>query len=89
MIKTILAAAFVLTPVVATAGESREFAHEGTNYAYTKEQKGDVTVIRGRTSNGEPFRLMVKGNRITGTFDNRAVSFTAAEARRYGLSLAD
>ena len=92
MMKTILAAAtaaLALTPAAVMASDSREFSHEGTNYAYTTEQKGDVTVIKGRTSAGEPFHLVLKGNRITGTFGNNAVSFTKAEAARNGLTRAD
>ena len=85
MIKTILIATLALTPAVAAASESAEFTHEGTNYAYTTEKRGDVTVITGRSSSGEPFRLTVKGNRVTGTYDSRSVSFTTADAKQAGI----
>lgn len=85
MIKTILFATLALTPAVAVASESAEFTHEGTNYAYTAEQKGDATVIKGRSSAGEPFHLVVKGNRVTGTYNNQSVSFTKADAKRAGI----
>ena len=92
MIKTVLSAALAtlaLVPAAAQAGDARQFSHEGVNYAYTTRQKGDVTVIEGRTSGGEPFRLFVKGDRITGTFNSSNVSFTKAEAARAGVQMAD
>ncbi|KHK90064.1 hypothetical protein [Novosphingobium malaysiense] len=82
MFKTILAAGaatLVAVPAVAQANDAREFSHEGVNYTYTTAQKGDVTVIDGRTSAGIPFRLYVKGERVTGTYNNRSVKFTKAD----------
>lgn len=89
MFKTIFAtatAAALIAPVAAFASEAREFSHEGVNYTYSTEQKGNVTVIDGETSKGEPFRLYVKGHRVTGTYNNRAVSFTTAEAAKLHLA---
>lgn len=83
MFKTVLAAAAVtlaIAPAVAQADEARQFSHEGVNYTYTTSQQGKVTVINGRTSAGEPFRLFVKGEQVSGTFNNRPVNFTKAEA---------
>lgn len=83
MFKTVLAAAaatLAIAPAVAHASEARQFSHEGVNYTYTTSQKGEVTVIDGRASTGEPFRLYVKGQHVTGTFNNQSVSFTRAEA---------
>lgn len=86
MFKTIFtAAALVALPVAAHAGDSRGFQHEGVNYTYTTAQKGDVTVIDGATSAGVPFRLYVKGQRVTGTYNSRYVSFTTAEAAKLNL----
>lgn len=82
------AAALTIVPAVAQAGEAREFSHEGVNYAYTTEQKGKVTVINGTTSAGEPFRLYVKGERVTGTYNDHYVSFTKAEAAKLNLASA-
>lgn len=89
MIKTILAAALVLSPAAALAGEHGEFVHEGTNYVYTTKQKGEATVIEGRSSRGEPFRLLVRGDRVTGTYNNHAVRFDAAQTRPYEVTLAN
>lgn len=82
MFKTIIAtgaAALVAVPAAAHASDAREFSHEGVNYTYTTAQKGDVTVIDGRTSAGVPFRLYVRGERVSGTYNNRSVSFTKAD----------
>lgn len=83
MFKTIIAATAVslaAVPAVAHASDAREFSHEGVDYTYTTAQKGSVTVINGHTTAGIPFRLFVKGERVTGTYNNRPVSFTTADA---------
>jgi hypothetical protein len=88
MFKTILASMTVTLaaiPAIAYADDAREFSHEGVNYAYTTEQKGNVTVINGTSSAGAPFRLYVKGGRVTGTYNSRSVSFTTAEAAKLHL----
>jgi hypothetical protein len=88
MFKTILASMTVTLaaiPAIAYADDAREFSHEGVNYAYTTAQKGNVTVIDGTSSTGAPFRLYVKGGRVTGTYNSRAVSFTTAEAAKVHL----
>ncbi|WP_067733753.1 hypothetical protein [Novosphingobium naphthalenivorans] len=83
MFKTIIAATAVsllAVPAVAQASEAHQFSHEGVDYTYTTAQKGKVTVINGHTTAGVPFRLFVKGERVTGTYNSRPVSFTTAEA---------
>lgn len=86
MLKTIFAATALLAlPAVAQADEARQFSHEGVNYSYTAQQKGQSTVISGNTSAGVPFRLVLKGDRVSGTFNDHYVSFTTAEAAKAGL----
>jgi hypothetical protein len=88
MFKTVFATAalsLLAVPAVAQANDAREFSHEGVNYAYTTQQKGKVTVIDGNTSAGVPFRLYVKGDRVSGTYNSRYVSFTTAEAAKLNL----
>ena len=88
MFKTIIAtaAAFLVLPAVAHAGEARQFSHEGVDYSYSTTQKGNSTVIDGRTSLGVPFHLFVRGERVTGTYDSHYVSFTKADvARQFNL----
>lgn len=82
MFKTIFAAtaiAAVAVPAVAQANDARNFSHEGVDYAYTSEKKGNVTVIEGKAEGHVPFRLYVKGDRVTGMYNNRYVSFTKDE----------
>jgi hypothetical protein len=82
MFKTVFVAAaatLAMAPAVAQASDARQFSHEGVNYTYTSSQKGDVTLITGHSSAGEPFRLYVKGERVTGTYNNRSVNFTTTD----------
>lgn len=74
-----VAVAAIALPAAAQASEARNFSHEGVDYAYTSEQKGSVTVIEGTAEGRVPFRLYVKGNRVTGMYNNRYVSFTKNE----------
>ncbi|CDO35743.1 MULTISPECIES: hypothetical protein [Novosphingobium] len=82
MFKTVFTAAAVLlaVPAAAHAEDARNFSHEGVDYAYTAEQKGDVTVIKGTASGGVPFRLYVSGDRVTGTYNYRNVNFKVTDA---------
>ncbi len=85
MFKMLFATAAIATvalPAVAQADEARNFSHEGVDYAYTSEKKGDVTVIEGKAEGRVPFRLYVKGDRVTGMYNNRYVSFTKNEVLR-------
>ncbi|MBH0114290.1 hypothetical protein I5E68_15195 [Novosphingobium sp. YJ-S2-02] len=85
MFKTVFATATLVlaaAPAVAQADDARNFSHEGVDYAYTSEKKGNVTVIEGKASGNVPFRLYVKGDHISGTFNNRYVSFSKADVVR-------
>lgn len=84
MFKTFVAltaAAGALVSVSAHADEARAFSHDGVHYNYTTEQKGKVTVIEGTAQGRVPFRLYVSGNRVTGTYNSRDVSFRLADAQ--------
>ncbi|GAM05397.1 MULTISPECIES: hypothetical protein [Novosphingobium] len=76
---TAAAVAAVALPAAAQASEARNFSHEGVDYAYTSQQKGKITVIEGKAEGRVPFRLYVKGDRVTGMYNNRYVSFTKDE----------
>lgn len=92
MFKTVLTAAvatLAVAPAMAQAGEVRQFSQDGVNYVYTTEHKGEVTVINGRTSAGAPFRLYVKAQHVTGTFNNHPVNFTHAETDHAGALAAN
>lgn len=81
MFKTAFAAtALMALPVAAHAEDARNFSHEGVDYAYTTKQKGKATVIEGTATGGVPFRLVVSGSRVAGTYNNKAVQFRLSEA---------
>lgn len=83
MFKTVFtaAAALVALPVAAHAEDARTFSHEGVDYVYTAEQKGKATVIEGTATGGVPFRLVVSGNRVTGTYNFQNVNFNVKSAQ--------
>ncbi|HKT84841.1 MAG TPA: hypothetical protein VJQ77_02010 [Novosphingobium sp.] len=83
MFKTVFtaAAALVALPIAAHAEDARNFSHEGVDYVYTTEQKGESTVIRGKANGGVPFRLIVSGDRVTGTYNFHKVNFSLKNAQ--------
>lgn len=84
MFKTVFtaAAALVVLPVAAHAEDARTFSHEGVDYVYTTEQKGKATVIKGTAAGGVPFRLVVSGNRVTGTYNFHNVNFVVKNGEK-------
>lgn len=75
------AAALTTTAGMAREGE-RSFRHEGQTYVYTTSFVDGREIISGhRYPAGAPFRLVVRGNRVTGTAGGVPVSFRTAEAR--------
>ncbi|GAA0668484.1 hypothetical protein FHT00_000311 [Sphingomonas insulae] len=77
------AAAAALTSTIGMArGAERTFEHEGQTYVYTTTVANDRQVISGRRyPSGAPFRLVVRGNRVTGTAGGVPVSFRTADAK--------
>lgn len=51
---------------------------EGVAYTYTVSYKDDARIIEGTSSNGR-YRLVVKGDRVSGFVNGRAVSFRVDE----------
>lgn len=86
MIKTIAltaAALLVAAPAVASA---ETFKHKGVEYSYTTEQQDGEQVLRGTAYSGKvPFELRVRKKTVEGTFNNKPVSFSLAEAKKAGL----
>jgi hypothetical protein len=80
-------AATALTALTATIGMAREpeqrFTYEGKTYTYTSTTAaGGRQIIEGhRLSDNTRFRLIVRGDRVTGMSGNTPVSFNIAEAR--------
>ncbi|WP_293876641.1 MULTISPECIES: hypothetical protein [unclassified Sphingomonas] len=86
MRKTIAILATVAATLTSTIGMAREgersFQHEGQTYVYTTSVANDRQVISGRRyPSGAPFRLVVRGNRVTGTAGGVPVSFRTADAK--------
>lgn len=75
--------AAILTSTIGMAREGeRTFEHQGQTYVYTTVVANDRQVISGRRyPSGAPFRLVVRGNRVTGTAGGVPVSFRTADAR--------
>lgn len=60
------------------AAEQQIFVRDGVRYIYTSETKNNATVLSGK-ADGRKFRLVVRGTRISGHFDQTAVTFSAAD----------
>lgn len=86
MRKTFAILATVAATLTSTIGMAREgertFQHEGQTYVYTSTVSDGRQVISGRRyPAGAPFRLVVRGNRVTGTAGGVPVSFKTADAK--------
>ncbi len=86
MRKTIAILATIAATLTSTIGMAREgertFQHEGQTYVYTSTVAASRQVISGRTfPSGAPFRLVVRGDRVTGTAAGVPVSFRTTEAK--------
>lgn len=80
-LRTAMITAATLTAALAApvhAAESQTFVRDGVTYTYTAESAGEATVLKGK-ADGTPFRLVVKGSRVTGRFNNNPISFTTAD----------
>lgn len=81
MRKLITTAAFFafIAPVAAQAGEQKTFQHERDTYTYETESRDGSTIITGRRAGGERFRLVLKGQRVTGNVGGTPVAFRAPQ----------
>ncbi len=75
--------AATLTSTIGMASEGQQtFQYEGETYVYTSTVANDRQVISGRRfPSGAPFRLVVRGNRVTGTAGGVPVAFKTADAK--------
>ncbi|MCW1384246.1 hypothetical protein OLX02_15585 [Novosphingobium sp. KCTC 2891] len=86
MIKTFALAASALLVVAPAAANADTFQHKGVEYNYTTEQKDGEQVLRGTAYSGKvPFELRVRKKTVEGTFNNKPVSFSIADAKKAGL----
>ena len=79
VIKLLFAAAISLAAVSpAIAGEAvpHQFTRDGVTYVYTTAQRGDATVIRGKTrENGDRYSLEVSKGHVFGLYTGTHVYF--------------
>ena len=79
-----IAAIALAAPAVAQAEESavRTFVHDGVEYSYTTEVKGNARILRGTADSGRtPFVLRVTDRRVDGSFDGNTVEFSRARVK--------
>lgn len=76
-------AAAALTSTIGMAQDApKQFVYDGKTYVYTTELKDGRTVIDGRRMpGGDPFHLVVRKNRVSGTSGGVPVSFPVAHAK--------
>jgi len=78
MMKFALAAVVALTATTAAVAADGEhsFTRDGQTYVYTAVDKGDSVVLTGRQlTSGNDFRLVVRGDTISGQSGGVPVSF--------------
>lgn len=69
-----------IAPVAAQADEQKTFQHQRDTFVYETAQGRDgATIITGRRAGGERFRLVHKGDRVTGTVGSTPVAFRAPQ----------
>jgi len=71
---TLLAA--VAAPSVASAKDTETFKHDDVSYDYEVQAVGSKTLVKGTTSQGDSFRLLISDKRVRGTYDGQPVSFS-------------
>jgi hypothetical protein len=76
-------AATVAFAAPATAKE-RVFIHEGVTYAYTATPAAAGLVLEGKASTGGKFRLVVKGDWVSGYAGGARVSFRTPKREEIG-----
>jgi hypothetical protein len=85
MTKTFFASAALLLVTAAPAFADEKpteitFQHDGETYTYTKTEKAGLVIINGRFPTGSRFKLIVRGDEVTGTIDGLHVSFSMPPA---------
>lgn len=78
MFKTILAATAALTLATGAfaAAPQRTFSRDGATYVYTATDLGNRVILAGReVTSGTDFRLVVRGDQVTGVSGGVPVSF--------------
>ena len=69
-----LAVPAAATAAPATEPSARHFTHHGVDFTYVDDQRGVDRVLEG-TGDGRKFRLVVRGNKVSGTYNGQLVYF--------------
>ncbi|CAN5556754.1 hypothetical protein BH09PSE4_BH09PSE4_09620 [soil metagenome] len=91
MFKTILATVATLTfSTAAHAAPERSFTRDGETFVYTATDLGDRVILAGHeVSSGTAFRLVVRGDNVTGMSGGVPVSFRKVGAQAAALVVAE
>lgn len=87
MTRTFLAAAALIVAISAPAfakdtAPQRKFTRDGQTYVYTMVTKANRVIISGRRyPSGSTFKLIVRGNQVSGFSGSEPVSFTVPNAQ--------
>jgi hypothetical protein len=76
-----LAASAALLPTLAHA-EDHAHERDGVSYVYTVSTQNGRTVIAGTADRTTPFRLVVRGQRVTGEYNHKTVEFSLRDVKR-------
>lgn len=79
----LIATAAAAVAASAPAAAETRFEHDGYTYVYKAEAKGDRQIVSGHRFPGNaPFRLVVRGDKVSGTSNGVPVSFRTAQVER-------
>jgi len=66
-------------PALAHAADKEAFVRDGVTYTYTSTVTADGRTILAGDAGGKPFRLVVKGDKVSGEYNYAPVRFTTAD----------
>jgi hypothetical protein len=80
-----LATSALLLPALAQA-ETLE--RDGVTYEYTVKTENNRTVIEGTADRLTPFRLVVRGQRVSGQYNGKQIAFSMREVKANAAEVA-
>ncbi|MBV1690834.1 hypothetical protein KRR38_24935 [Novosphingobium sp. G106] len=80
-----LAASAIALPALAQA---ETIERDGVTYEYSVKTEKNRTVITGKADRQTPFRLVVRGQRVSGEYNGKQVAFSLSEARANAAEVA-
>ncbi len=75
----IVPALALIAPAAAHAADKETFVRDGVTYTYTSTVAADGSTVLSGEAGGKPFRLVVKGEAVSGEFNYAPVRFTTAD----------